>query len=724
MKFIKSIFGAGALLMAASSQAAVIAYDNFPLDGALDGSTGGSGFTNAWSGGSYTIAGGVVSGTGNSLRSLSSPLGSNGTIWVSFDFGVDNNLNSYGGLSFFEGSVERLLIGDYYGQDVWGLDGKAGSTKSKSTVSTTGIKTGAAKITLGAGAASIVELWVGTNNTDAVDCSGLPDVTVSSVNLANVDTLRIGAGFQMNFSDLILATTAAEVGAVQDSGTVYAAGASGSWTNSANWSAGVPTASDAATIDIGANVTLETEESIESLRVKTSADLTIADGGKLTVIEEAEFGAATLTFGIGAGSSGTLDVMGPLDISAATLALDGNLDGAQRVIATADELVGEFGNYADAAFVQNSAGVNYYIFYVTNSEPNYIEINTNGAQFAEVVLPPRPTEQLIIDGFDQRYMAYDYNPSSGVWTDSVSSAQNATASNIAGFSITTNTPNGRPAVVNVDNGLDMAFTRSSALSSTGFTIQAVIRIDSGNTDDRQGPYGLAQAGGWGGLYMGLRAADDGNSDIRAGNLGNTGTKASALLIENASSTMSTDVWGIYTLTVDPMSTTQLVAQCNLLSDGSNVFTHTLSVADATNWVGAIGTAGGLFAGERGSALGDTDNWQGAIADLVVYNRVLAPSELADNQAAFQTIYQVPVTYPTSIGDVSIEMISGGADVVISWATSEYGTFALEATDSLTFPVWGNVATGIPGTGSEVSVTTIVSEAASFYRAYIEDESMN
>jgi hypothetical protein len=717
MKLIKSILGAGALLLAASSQATVIASDDFAVDGPLDGSTGGIGFTNAWSGGTYTINTGLVSGTGNSLRSLASTLGSSGTLWVSFDMARTAG-DSYGGLSFFEESTERLIIGDWFKKGVWGLDAKNGQ-RPITDISIDGIKTAVAKITLGAGATSAVELWVGENDTDPVDCSGLADASVTSVNLENAGILRIGSGFTMDFADLIIADSAAEVGAIVGGGSSYAAYTTGSWANDANWSDGVPTASDDAILDLGADVTLDAVESVQTLSVKTAASLTIADGAQLTVSSNVTFASGTtLTIGIGSGSNGKLVAGDLLTLGGTSLELDGGLDGDSRIIAVATNgLAGEFSNYADEALVQRSSGINYYISYVTSAIPNYVEINTNGAQWGEIVLPPRPTEQLIVDGFDQRYMAYDYDVTSGVWTDSVTSAQNATAGNLAGFSITTNTPNGRPAVLNSNDGLQMTFTRSSALSSTGFTIQAVIRLDAGNTDSRQGPFGLAEAGGWGGLFMGVRAGD--TSKVRAGNLGNTGSGTTVLQAE-AANTLSTNVWGVYTLTVDPMVTTQMVARLDLLSDGSEGFSITHSVAGATNWVGAIGTAGGLFAGERGGGLAASDNWQGAIADLVVYNRVLDDSEIVANQVAFQSIYKDPIVYPTSIGDVSIAVLPGGSNVVISWATSEYGTFALEATPSLTIPSWGDVETGIPATGGDVSVTTTVSDAASFYRAYLED----
>ncbi len=731
MDWKSGILGAGALLMAAGAQAATIAYDDFATDRELDGSSGGSGFSTNWYDGSYTISGGIVSGTGNALRGLESTLGSNGTVWVSFDMERTSG-DSYGGLSLFEGSTERLIIGDRYKAGVWCLD-HAGTAYSDAAVDG-GIKTAVAKITLGAGSSSIVELWVGTNNTDDVECSGLADATVAAGTLANVDTVRIGAGFIMDFADLILADSIADVPAVLGGDNVYSAFTAGLWSESANWSGGVPASTDAAVLDLGADVRLEGAAAAASLVLKVQSGLTvafggslicsnmacggstaleIADGGTVTVSSDVSFSDTDLTIGVGT-SSGVLSVGGVLDLSGAALTVEGAPDvNGRTIVYAAGGIANEFSNYADAAFVLNDGTYNYYIHYETNALPHSVVISTNGVQ-GSIELPPRPSVDYLVGGYDQRYMAYDFDEVTGVWTDTVTSAQNAAADVVGGFSITTNTPNGRPAVVNDNNGYQMTFTRASAISETGFTIQAVIRLDSGNSDSRQGPFSLAD-GGWGGVYMGARAGE--TSKVRAGNIGSEGKGYQ--LEGEAGNSLSTNVWGVYTLIVDPTVTTQLVASFDLLVDGSNGFTITDSVTSTNTVVGRINTSGGLFSGERG-ALSNTADWQGAIADLVVYNYVLSDSEIAANLNAFQTLYLDDIVYETSVGKVAMELISGGAEVVVTWETSQYGTFALESTESLSVPFWSDVETGIPGTGGDVSVTTTVSDAKAFYRAYIED----
>jgi hypothetical protein len=114
----------------------------------------------------------------------------------------------------------------------------------------------------------------------------------------------------------------------------------------------------------------------------------------------------------------------------------------------------------------------------------------------------------------------------------------------------------------------------------------------------------------------------------------------------------------------------------------------------------------------------TDNWKGAIADVVVYNRVLDSAELAANEAAFQTLYQNEIVYVAETGDVSLEFISGGTEVVVSWKTSVGSTFTLETSDTLTSSSWTPVESGITGTGADASVTVPVS-GTKFFRAYGE-----
>lgn len=204
-------------LLAGVSQAAVIAYDDFATDGALDAQTGGSGFSDAWAGGSYTVASGVVTGQGTSFRTFSTPLASSGEFWMSFDLGfTSSSANSWGGVSFFVGGTERFYVGDTYQKGVWGLSNTSVRSETSESI-LQGMKTGVIKVTLGA--TSTVDLWVGANAVDPVDVSGLAVATSTVSNLQGIDQIRIGAGADIDLGDLILGDTFTDVQAIPEPAT-------------------------------------------------------------------------------------------------------------------------------------------------------------------------------------------------------------------------------------------------------------------------------------------------------------------------------------------------------------------------------------------------------------------------------------------------------------------------------------------------------------------------
>ena len=240
-----------------------------------------------------------------------------------------------------------------------------------------------------------------------------------------------------------------------------------------------------------------------------------------------------------------------------------------------------------------------------------------------------PIQAALTSGIDQRYQGDDFNVGTGVWSDGVGGAD-ATADGAFG---TTTTPNGSTAVINSGAGTQMDFTGGLNLNVTGFTIQAVIQI-ADNTDRRQGPFGLDQSAGWGGLYAGARS--NGNVESRAGT--QTAGSNAGLLSASGTPAVAAGTWGILTLALDTSSATSpLSYSFDLLSDGSNVWSFTDVGNGTTDPTDAIGTSGRLFGGETGGAEGDTDDWQGAIADLIIYDSVLTAAELDANKAEFQSL---------------------------------------------------------------------------------------
>ena len=221
-----------AVLIAATalSPAFVIVSENFTyINPALNGRNGGTGFSGAWTSTS-TVTGGVATGNTDSFRNLAFAVPSSGTLWLSFDWGFSTTPTpgaSYGGLTFYVGGTEKFLIGNTFpasGSDVWRMnDGAIGSFVSANTTvqNSPGMKTGVARVTLGAGATSTVELWVGPTGSP-VDVSGAPMATSTNRDLVGINRIRInGQDFgnalnSQSFDNLLIGTTMADVSAVPE----------------------------------------------------------------------------------------------------------------------------------------------------------------------------------------------------------------------------------------------------------------------------------------------------------------------------------------------------------------------------------------------------------------------------------------------------------------------------------------------------------------------------
>lgn len=279
---------------AALSQADVIVSEDFNsyADGALAGAGGGAGFSNAWSSG-VNVGGGVVGGNAPSTRSFTTtPFGNTGTLWVSFDWGFDSAPSenaSYGGLTFYAGvgagggtydnTTERFLIGNTWPapatHGVWRMSG--GGTTAELNY---GMKTAVAKITLGAGATSTVELWVGPTGSP-VDVSGAALATVTNANLEGVDGIRImgtdfgpgfgGGGPNQAFDNLLIGTTIADVDATDTppppTTATWTNTAGGEWNTADNWFDNLVGAGSGSTADFSTrNLTADTVVNLDSVR--------------------------------------------------------------------------------------------------------------------------------------------------------------------------------------------------------------------------------------------------------------------------------------------------------------------------------------------------------------------------------------------------------------------------------------------------------------------------
>jgi len=271
------------LSTAALSQGAVLWSDNF--NGYANGGLrhqggGGAGVSgtpgwggNSWFGGGDTVnvTSGVVNGNGNARHGLTqnfaTAVGTTGTIWLSFDWGHDseNMTGTYGGLTFI-GATERALIGNTWNASTWNVTNSGTNTAPTSI----GMKTAVAKITLGAGASDdTIDLWVGPIGSP-VDVSGPPMVRGTALELGDVDLIRIMGNNPQTFDNLIIATTMAEVDAIDGPPPIPSSGTwantnGGPWGTATNWSNNIMANSSGNTADFNTlNIVADTTVDLEA----------------------------------------------------------------------------------------------------------------------------------------------------------------------------------------------------------------------------------------------------------------------------------------------------------------------------------------------------------------------------------------------------------------------------------------------------------------------------
>ena len=299
---------------AALSQADVLVSDDFSYaDGGLGGQNGGTGWaTNVWFAANASISGGVAVGATGAWdqaqkRNFADTLGDSATanltdiLWVRFDWGHAAEVgqgSGYGGITFYTGTSDGGSENFLFGNPWWSAatDGEwniSGGTGDQTTgISSNGMKSGVAKFDLGAGT---VSLWVGATGT-TIDVGGTADASVSGVSLAGIKGIRIlGYNGQQSqsFDNLVIATTMAEVGAINGPPP---SPASGTWTNTAgglwgtagNWLDSIVATGSGSTANFSTlNLTADTTVDLDSARtignlVFGDTDISSAAGWTLT----------------------------------------------------------------------------------------------------------------------------------------------------------------------------------------------------------------------------------------------------------------------------------------------------------------------------------------------------------------------------------------------------------------------------------------------------------
>ena len=304
-------------------------------------------------------------------------------------------------------------------------------------------------------------------------------------------------------------------------------------------------------------------------------------------------------------------------------------------------------------------------------------------------------QDLVLD-FDQRYLGADYDEATGTLPDASGNGQTATAQTDTvgvnatpggSFSFIT-TPSGATALQNIDvlvdgenvgdTGERLEFTRVNQLGGiNGFTIQAVFAGagSSGIPDGSTGVFSLGGNGEFSGVFLG---GQPGSVEIRGGNVDNQGNTPGAFLNDDGvPNTAFNGVFAIYTMVVDPTASAGNVLTATIVDPAQEVVLASTALGDPGMSIEGIGNVGGLFTGEvDGNAFGAQDNFQGAIAEVVVYNYALSPEELDQNNTYFyETYFKEPVVL---VGDVNLDGEVSFADVSPFIAVLSAGDFQIEA----------------------------------------------
>ena len=92
-------------------------------------------------------------------------------------------------------------------------------------------------------------------------------------------------------------------------------------------------------------------------------------------------------------------------------------------------------------------------------------------------------------------------------------------------------------------------------------------------------------------------------------------------------------------------------------------------------------------------------------------------ETLQDDVTIEVVSSIP---PPEIGDITVELLPGATGLALTWATDTGLDYATQIKSSLLDESWTNDITGIVGTGGDVTVTTAVDQAQSFYRVILDE----
>ncbi len=194
--------------------------------GAVNGASGGSGFSGAWSNAGSVLAPGLtyenltvssnafLTGGSNvgAFRNLTNSYGGgSGTFYFSVVVGMNAALPDYAGLSLFNGGTEVLFIGKPNGQAQWGVDLKPGKIATASNVNVNTTVFLVAQIDFAA-VNDTIKLWVDPPLTNGLGTADLSSTRSDfSFNQIRFQSGSAGAHTDVYFDEVRMGTTVADI---------------------------------------------------------------------------------------------------------------------------------------------------------------------------------------------------------------------------------------------------------------------------------------------------------------------------------------------------------------------------------------------------------------------------------------------------------------------------------------------------------------------------------
>lgn len=141
-----------------------------------------------------------------------------------------------------------------------------------------------------------------------------------------------------------------------------------------------------------------------------------------------------------------------------------------------------------------------------------------------------------------------------------------------------------------------------------------------------------------------------------------------------------------------------------------------------DWSGGFLVISNFASGVIGFGVSSNGLTAGQLAVISAYDSAgaLVP-DLAIDASGYLTgtVTGDPGPGPVEVGDIALDLISGGSAVAISWASTNGANYGVSNTADLVFGPWTLLTNGVIGTGGSLSITNPTDQSVEFFKVYSE-----